>query len=106
LANNNVNLDLKIDPAKIINSAGKITLDDFKREFSKDFQELRKIIPDALIEAKLNETLAVVRMSSGALLSRNMVPNLCCWPFKPLIWGSSGMETRPSLFRSRSTKRP
>jgi Fibronectin type 3 domain-containing protein len=61
LANNNVNLDLKIDPAKIINSAGKITLDDFKREFSKDFQELRKIIPDALIEAKLNETLAVVR---------------------------------------------
>ena len=61
MANNNVNLDLKLDPAKIINSAGKITLDDFKREFPKDFQELRKVIPEHLIEAKFNETLAVVR---------------------------------------------
>lgn len=61
MANQNVIQDIKFEPSKVMNPAGKLVLDDFKKEFPQEVQILRKVIPEAALEAKLNEVITQLR---------------------------------------------
>lgn len=50
--------EIGFNPIKIMDPAGKINLDDFKKEYKHEFEEMRKFIPDHLVEKELNESLA------------------------------------------------